>query len=437
MNYLLINVAFASLLKAADLTFTKQTLDDMANFYEKGAVYDPDYFNHNLTSCFDKFNDDLSAKVQENMWSQQAEYWLSNGTAHDWMNHTDRWGQCAVNSTFDNRCDTSGYMRHTPGLFGKDNMIVYEPCNYVSNVAYYHSATRICDYPLWTLNEEYIKEFKRGFLILTMGSAMWHGSHTYLGYQFDNTMIAVIAYTGYQGMISTLDTNNPILRDLSDTPRNQTGIEVSAALSQWLANEPAEKWGEFLANLDIEIDYFYIFGAIVTAVFTLVFPWFITKFLITNIAALTLPPDIAAFITDSYMPAFKVAVKDVSLSYADRQDIFYKFVGMIIKIIYAFCYQEIFVHIGFLYQDIPMKVNSFLMPYINGLASKISGFPQTDEDMNSSKNMYPGDDHCRSYSPHAVWHEEAANGFLEIIMLADAINGVLSKAFDEIQLAQK
>ena len=48
-------------LQAANLTFTKQTLDDMANYYKPGSVYDPDYFYNNLTSCFDKFNDDLSA----------------------------------------------------------------------------------------------------------------------------------------------------------------------------------------------------------------------------------------------------------------------------------------------------------------------------------------------------------------------------------------
>ena len=116
------------------------------------------------------------------MWTQQNAYWLSNGTNRDFMNVTDHWGQCAKDSPFDQRCDVSGYKRSTPGLFGKDKMIIYEPCNYVSNVAYYHSATRICDYPDWTFEEDYRREFKRGFLILTMGSAMWHGSHTYLGY---------------------------------------------------------------------------------------------------------------------------------------------------------------------------------------------------------------------------------------------------------------
>lgn len=98
------------------------------------------------------------------------------------MNHTDHWGQCFNTSIYDNRCDIEGYERRTPGVFGDLGMIIHEPCNYVSNVAYYHAASRLCEYPDWSLNDEYKRELKRGFLILTMGSAFWHGSHTYLGF---------------------------------------------------------------------------------------------------------------------------------------------------------------------------------------------------------------------------------------------------------------
>jgi hypothetical protein len=45
----------------------------------------------------------------------------------------------------------------------------------------------------------------------------------------------------------------------------------------------------------------------------------------------------------------------------------------------------------------------------------------------NSKNVYPGDDQCRGYSPHSLWHEESANGLLEIVFLADFMNKILSK----------
>jgi len=45
----------------------------------------------------------------------------------------------------------------------------------------------------------------------------------------------------------------------------------------------------------------------------------------------------------------------------------------------------------------------------------------------NSKNVYPGDDKCRGTSPHALWHEESANGLLEIVFLADTVAGLLQK----------
>ena len=67
------------------------------------------------------------------------------------------------------------------------------------------------------------------------------------------------------------------------------------------------------------------------------------------------------------------------------------------------------------------------MPAWNKLASDISGVPQLDENVNQSMDVYPGDFKCRGYSPHALWHEESANGLFEIAMLADYFNGVVLK----------
>jgi hypothetical protein len=124
------------------------------------------------------------------------EYFKSNGTSHDYMNQTDYWGGCTP-ETPNTRCPVGDYKENKTGLFGEEKMIIYEPCNYASNLAYYHSATRICDYPDWTADDDHIKGQKRAFATLAMGSAMWHGSHTYVGYSFDNNMIAVISYLAH------------------------------------------------------------------------------------------------------------------------------------------------------------------------------------------------------------------------------------------------
>ena len=79
------------------------------------------------------------------------------------------------------------------GLASK-NIQIMEPCNYVSNVAFYHSTTRICDYPDWKISKDAVNAQKRSFATLGIGSAFWHGSHTYAGSAFDNIMMAVIGY---------------------------------------------------------------------------------------------------------------------------------------------------------------------------------------------------------------------------------------------------
>jgi hypothetical protein len=102
------------------------------------------------------------------------------------------------------------------------------------------------------------------------------------------------------------------------------------------------------------------------------------------------------------------------------------FFGMIIKILYAFLWQEHFVPITMVYKhDLLISIGGALLPDVNAFANSLSGFPQTDSAVNDSFGVYPGDTHCRHYSPHAIWHEESANGLLEIVFLTDAINGIL------------
>lgn len=61
------------------------------------------------------------------------------------------------------------------------------------------------------------------------------------------------------------------------------------------------------------------------------------------------------------------------------------------------------------------------------MSTRISQIPQTDENVVKSKNVYPGDEQCRGYSPHSLWHEESANGLLEIVFLGDFMNKILGK----------
>lgn len=215
-------------------------------------------------------------------------YFESNGTDNDYMNQTDHWGGCTP-ETKNTRCPVGDYKENKPSLFGKERMIVYEPCNYVSNVAYYHSGTRVCDYPDWTVGNDLKRAIKQSFYTLAMGSSMWHGSHTYVGYSFDNNMIAVISYLAHQISVSGLPSQSSILHELSPIPRTKTGVQVSEELVAMFSDQPVDEWAQILDESDLPHDYMVTFAALLATIFSLVFPWFITSHLITSLAYAIIP----------------------------------------------------------------------------------------------------------------------------------------------------
>lgn len=96
---------------------------------------------------------------------------------------------------------------------------------------------------------------------------------------------------------------------------------------------------------------------------------------------------------------------------------------MLMKIVYAFLWQEYFIPLKFLYGDTVLGYASTFMVTWNSWAVKLSGFPQTDPYVKNSVNLYPGHSQCKTHSPHALWHEESANGLLEIALVGDTVHG--------------
>ena len=175
-----------------------QFLDDMESHYRgKGQKYDRVFLNE-LTECFGKWDDDELVKSQNAAWAGIDTYWKSNGVDIDTRGLEDHWGECSMFYPNSN-CNPDGHewLRHTPEYFGSEKIKMFEPCNYTSNIAYYHSTNRICTYPDFASGDDYQKALKRAFASLTIGSAMFHGSFTYVGGSFDVHMIAIVAYLAH------------------------------------------------------------------------------------------------------------------------------------------------------------------------------------------------------------------------------------------------
>lgn len=137
-------------------------------------------------------------------------------------------------------------------MFGPegDKYEITEECNYVSNVAYYHGLTRLCDYPDWHATDEQVMALKRSYATHVIGSHFWHGSHTFMGSRFDTHLIAAIMYSVQDVLVGGFANSNTILTQLSETPRSMSAGQFAANLTALGINASPTEWTRFIVESD-------------------------------------------------------------------------------------------------------------------------------------------------------------------------------------------
>ena len=89
------------------------------------------------------------------------------------------------------------YLSYTLSLLKE--MAIWEPCNYVSNLAYDRLVVEICKQEDWTLGEYDVRRIAEAFSLVTFGSSFMHGSgETILGQLQDTTSNNLFAYILHQ-----------------------------------------------------------------------------------------------------------------------------------------------------------------------------------------------------------------------------------------------
>ena len=103
-----------------------------------------------------------------------------------------------------------------------------------------------------------------------MGSAFWHGSHTYAGNVADNRVIEVLSYLAHQATLDRLGpfvANNPVLTDLSLTKRPYSALEINDQLNDMFLNQPPSEWAATINGFDMP-NYYMTFAGLVSTVFS-------------------------------------------------------------------------------------------------------------------------------------------------------------------------
>jgi len=386
---------------------TVNMLDAMVQLMQGGGEFDRSFLSK-LNTCMNSISPDLWA-VSDGAWRGMVEYHDTDGSGED------TWGSCLGNG----HC----HQYHEQNLTVQQyhNIGIYEPCNYASNLAYYHVVTMICDNQEWSLPEEYTVAMAQAFTSLTVGSAFWHGSHTLLGNIADNRFIDVVSYIAHQASLENLGVPT-MVRELSLTPRSKSSTATAQQLADMLRTEPVDTWTAGIADLDTP-DYMLTFSGLVCTLLTLQLPQDQVDAIVPPLMdAFGLPEDARAFIFDNYLPELRLATADISFGALELGHFQLNTVGTLMKIIYAFLWQEYALTDSTIFLDPEVNIlGASAMVSVNKLADWLTEFPMLDSALQTGYGTYPGDDWCNPQEPHSKWHVESANGLMDLMMLADNI----------------
>ena len=172
---------------------------------------------------------------------------------------------------------------------------------------------RVCDYPHWALDSDFINSQKRAFASLAFGSAFMHGSHTRVGHRFDADFISIVSFTAYQAAMSGLKTDSSIVKEISETPRSKSSVASQEDIITMSINQPVREWSEVFRGLDIP-RYEQTFAALLTALASLLLTRERCIEVMTILVQTMTKAETAEFIINQYMPEILDATADVQIS---------------------------------------------------------------------------------------------------------------------------
>ena len=196
----------------------------------------------------------------------------------------------------------------------------------------------------------------------------------------------------HQASVANLPGNSTVLRELSLTPLNKTSTQVVDEIVEMFIDKPVPYWAKVMDKGAFQHNYFAIFAAFTTTILGIALPWDLVEVIIPFLANLLVAGTSADFIINHYMPEFHKALTaaDLKISIETKIELLIKGVGSLMKIMFAFLFQEQFLSFPILKKHLVIELGGLIMPNWNHLANYVTGFAETDAAVKSSTNVYPG-----------------------------------------------
>lgn len=225
---------------------------------------------------------------------------------------------------------------------GGSTVVVFEPCNTVSSVAYYRSMIAMCERnsktsPNWSIGPDVVQAITRGFNLLAFSSAHFHASVSTTGRIFDALTIDIIAFTAHQALAGIFP-DEPVLFHLQSTSRAFTGIEAAEELSRIFLEEDPANWVDASVKLDIP-DYTFSFASSGIMILYLTLPQATADPIIdTLVDLLVTSGSKRGFIREEIQPIVQDVLQrnQISPSLLDQINLFKGFIGSMLKMVCVF-----------------------------------------------------------------------------------------------------
>ena len=430
-----------------------EEMHQMSPTVQFDAKYNSSEFVGNLERCLSI--DDKH--TLENGWNGMLQYGLTNGA----LDGTDEWV----------KYPGSGWIEFDPKALTADNdtfpgsadIVVYEPCNYRSNIAYTYAMLEMCDrvgflaklepsfgiryddftHPLMTIHG-----------VLSIGSAFMHASSTSLGNALDVIPIDIIALLNLQRGLQSIP-YNPVLHDV--TMQHIQNIDVTVQNIDRQSQDGQSQDGQ---SQDGQSGVYYV-DLIRTILELPVYQWetalralpqpsqYRTFSCVITMAAMLITDneDYIGFVVDAFdnilsagdfeflktdfVPTWqrtRPALTD--LSGHQRAQLANEFSGTLLRFVFAFYWQEeVFPHDGHYDADAIQQAGE-QMYRLNVIIDDLANWTYIHRDFQQGIDTYPGVNECRYQQPHSIWHEQSALGLTDLSALMETFDATLQSISD-------
>ena len=279
----------------------------------------------------------------------------------------------------------------------------------------------VCQQHAWTYPSATVNKLAESFAIVTFGSAFFHGSETILGQRQDTMSNNLFPYVIYQSAVANIP-YDPIIHDLSHTPRNMSGEEIVDAMLYTFDNLPVEEWlqaDDVFEDLPpLQRTFAGIFGYILTLVTD---PETAIAAATPFLDLLGVSPEDKKFFLEDYLPLLEAVTENVSITMLEKAELLENTAGTVLKLLSAFVWQEETLDLGdAIFTPEANAFGAALLPQINSYGNNLTTWDLYVEDIQVGGG-YPGSGWCNDLIPHAKWHVQSAASLVDVARLLDEV----------------